>query len=206
MRLSPLDESGKSVVASCVIHAVLLFGTTRWIVQPARFDVQAGAGGIEVSLIAGPLRLAESEKTAQSVPKSDGNISPNKTLEPSSSTAGDGISPVPGTDPATLYLPGGAATRQGGRFRNPAPEYPYAAIRQKQQGLVMLRAVIDKTGRPLSVEVLQSSGFSLLDESALRTVRRWKFDAAHIGFIPVQSKIVIPIRFVLEDRLSDLQN
>lgn len=182
--------------------------------QPPRYEVQAGTGGMEVSLIAAPLpapapsnapailEVPEPEPQEQASESTEETppAEPSATYAANSPYVGDGSSPVPGNDPTTLYLSGGAATGRGGRLRNPAPPYPYAAIRRQQQGLVILEAVIDKAGRPTSVEIRESSGFPLLDQSALRTVRRWKFDAAHIGFLPVQSRIVIPIRFTLDNR------
>ena len=207
---------GGSLLASCVVHAALLFGTTGLVMRPASYDVDRGSGGMEVSLIAAP--PAADAVSAAAVAPAPGTAGPEdetakddiveaeplpaSTVVPAavSPSAGDGSSPVSGTDPTTLYLSGGAATGGGTRFRNPAPAYPYAAIQQRQEGLVTLEAVIDKAGRPVSVAVIASSGFALLDQSALRTVRRWTFDAAHIGFLPVQSRIVIPVRFVLTER------
>ena len=214
--LGYVGDYRKSFFASCVVHGVVLFGTTGLLMQPPRYDVEAGTGGMEVSLIAAPLPLDNAspvpqtpripeEQPAQPVTPNDwvlDSVSPNAPKQ-SSPYVGDGSSLVAGKDPTTLYLSGGAATGKGGRFRNPAPPYPYAAIQQKQEGLVMLQAVIDQAGRPLSVEIAQSSGFPLLDQSALHTVRRWKFDAAHLGFLPIQFKILIPIRFILEERLSE---
>lgn len=227
-------DHGGSALASCAVHAVLLFGTTSLMLQPARYEVEAGTGGIEVSLIAAPLPPAGSlavpapmvppkveEVLAAPASADDWVLDPVtpdihpegiSTAEPpaieeppdalrqASAVYGDGSSPGLGIDPTTLYLTGGAASGTGGRRKNPAPPYPYAAIQQQQEGLVLLQAVIDHSGRPLNVEVVESSGFPLLDQSALRTIRRWKFDAAHIGFLPVQSKILIPIRFVLDER------
>lgn len=234
-----------SWLLSGAVHAGLLFGTTGAVMQPPRFEVEAGSGGVEVSLIAAPLPSATPARATPSTPSApepsaedqagaqDWGLTPAQTPDTesvsklsegggtapvetppskeaavaaaSSPLVGDGSAPVPGRDPTTLYLPGGAAGGgRGGRLKNPAPAYPYAAIRQRQEGVVTLLAVIDPAGRPLSVEIMTSSGFPLLDESALRTVRRWTFDPAHLGFLPVQSRIAIPIRFVLDDRLTDL--
>ena len=238
MRL-PQWAQGQSggVLASCLVHGVLLFSATGVITQPPRYEVQAGWGGAEVSLVAAPLPSAATPAAAPQpaipeVPKDavptaaddwrleEIPLPPPQEAVPEPAAAevlpadaaaataspyvGDGSSPIPGQDPTTLYLQGGALTGQGHRFKNPAPPYPYAAIRQQQQGTVLLKATIDKAGRPVTVEVMESSGFSLLDDSALRTVRRWKFDPAHIGFLPVHARIVIPIRFTLDERLTDL--
>ncbi len=207
-------NQGGSLLASCMVHAALLFGTTGLVVRPARYAVDSGSGGMEILLIAAPPSTDVVGAAVTTVPEPvgpqeataedaivDAEPLPVSTVVPAASpSAGDGSSPVSGTDPTTLYLSGGAATGGGTRFRNPAPPYPYAAIQQRQEGLVTLEAVVDKAGRPVSVEVVERSGFPLLDQSALHAVRRWKFDAAHIGFLPVQSRIVIPVRFVLTER------
>lgn len=230
-----MNGHGTSFAASCAIHAALLFGTTGMMMQSARYDVEAGIGGTEVSLIAAPWPVAETaqvpaaplvlnEEPAQEagaddwaldpvpVPVASAGTPPNaptpsaleqpNALRQSSPYVGDGSSPVVGQDATTLLRVGGALSGQGGRLKNPAPPYPYAAIRQGQEGVVILAVSIDKAGRPLRVDVTQSSGFLLLDQSALRTVRRWTFDPAHIGFLPVQSSILVPIRFVLDERLK----
>lgn len=228
-----MSGHGYSVLASCAVHAGLLFGATGAIMQPVRYDVENGTGGMEVSLIAAPLppmdaapvpaipRIVEEQPSALPPSPDDwlldsvrpppqegaaGAPTPraeerSDALRQDASVYGDGSSPVSGKDPTTLFLSGGALSGKGRRMKNPAPSYPFESIRQQQEGVVMLEALIDKAGRPLSVEMQRSSGFPLLDQSALRTVRRWKFDAAHIGFLPVESRIVIPIRFVLEERL-----
>ncbi|MDO8730682.1 MAG: energy transducer TonB, partial [Candidatus Omnitrophota bacterium] len=177
-----------SFLLACGLHAVLLFGTAGLFVQPPRYDVQSGSGGMEISLVAAPARPA-GNPSALSVPEAgpeseEDGLTEEKAEAAGAGAVGDGSSPVPGQDPTTFYLPGGAASGTGGRFKNPAPAYPYQAIRENQQGVVVLEICVDKNGRPTSVEVAQSSGFPLLDQSALWTVRRWKFDPAHVGFIP----------------------
>ncbi len=217
MKIPPLGDSGAGFLIACGMHGFLLFGTTAMIAQPPRYEVEAGAGGIEVSLVAAPLP-SQKQNAPLSIPKPPEEeakpaLPDDLALEPvplpetrgELPYIGDGSSAVSGKDTTTLTLPGGAATGKGGRFRNPAPAYPYQAIRQGQQGVVLLEVRVDKAGRPTSVEISESSGFSLLDESALRTVRRWKFDPAHVGFLPVNARIRIPIRFVLEDVLKRLR-
>ena len=184
-----------SFLLACGLHAVLLFGTAGVFVQPPRYDVQSGSGGMEISLVAAPARPAGKPSAS-----SEEGLIEKKAEAADSGAVGDGSSPVPGQDPTTFYLPGGAVSGTGGRLKNPAPAYPYQAIRENQQGVVVLEILVDKSGRPTSVEIAQSSGFPLLDQSALWTVRRWKFDPAHVGFIPTHARIRVPIRFTLEKK------
>jgi protein TonB len=82
---------------------------------------------------------------------------------------------------------------------NPAPRYPLDARRNGWEGVVVLKAFVDKSGRPTKVELEKSSGYSSLDESALKTVKTWRFRAARIGKMVVESSVRLPVRFELND-------
>lgn len=83
---------------------------------------------------------------------------------------------------------------------NPKPPYPMLARRLGAQGVVLLRVQVREDGSVAAVELARSSGFSILDESATRTVREsWRFVPARMDDSPVVSWVEVPIRFVLED-------
>ncbi len=86
-----------------------------------------------------------------------------------------------------------------GYFQNQPPEYPLRAKQLHQEGLVILGVEIDQKGMPVKIEVQQSSGYQMLDQAALKAVRRWRFQPERIGDMPVASKVSIPIRFRLEE-------
>ena len=79
--------------------------------------------------------------------------------------------------------------------RNPKPAYPLAARRRRQEGLVLLSVKVSEEGIAARVTLKQSSGFRLLDEAALETVRDWEFEPARIGEFAVESEIEVPVRF-----------
>ncbi|MGH7968111.1 MAG: energy transducer TonB, partial [Limisphaerales bacterium] len=54
----------------------------------------------------------------------------------------------------------------------PQPPYPKIALEQAQQGSVTLRLTVDDAGLISSIEVARSSGFPILDRSAMDFVRR----------------------------------
>jgi protein TonB len=59
---------------------------------------------------------------------------------------------------------------------------------------------VDEEGKSKSVEVYQSSGFALLDQAAVETVRkRWRFYPAREGEKRVENRIRIPIEFSLRN-------
>lgn len=83
-------------------------------------------------------------------------------------------------------------------LRNPAPPYPALSKRMGEEGKVVLRVSVNPQGTADSVDIKTSSGSPRLDESAQKTVRNWKFVPAKRGDAPVQSWVLVPIIFKLE--------
>ncbi len=83
-------------------------------------------------------------------------------------------------------------------FQNPSPPYPELAKQMRQEGLVLLAVDVDREGRPIKVEIEQSSGYRMLDQSALTAVNHWKFQPGRIGDLAVESKVTVPVRFKLQ--------
>lgn len=81
---------------------------------------------------------------------------------------------------------------------NPAPSYPSVAKRKKQQGKVILDVLLNAKGRVDSIRIYRSSGYTSLDKSALKAVRRWRFKPQKLGGIAVASKVYVPVVFELD--------
>jgi protein TonB len=81
---------------------------------------------------------------------------------------------------------------------NPVPAYPVLSRRLGEQGRVVLRVLVNPGGRAEEVQVRTSSGSTRLDDSALETVKRWKFVPAKQGAEPVPAWVLIPVSFRLE--------
>lgn len=79
----------------------------------------------------------------------------------------------------------------------PKPVYPRKALRRREEGLVLLCVMVTTEGMPANVEMVQSSGYSLLDDAAVAAVKNWQFIPARIGNIAIASNVEIPIRFRL---------
>lgn len=77
------------------------------------------------------------------------------------------------------------------------PAYPDEARRRGWQGRVVLRAHVSAAGTVTAVEVVQSSGYALLDAAAAAAVRGWTFYPARRGETPVSSTVRIPVEFKL---------
>ena len=90
---------------------------------------------------------------------------------------------------------GGARVAYG---TNPLPAYPLVARRLGKEGVVLLEVLVAPDGRAADVRMIRSSGFAPLDESAVTTVReRWRFVPARRDGVPVESRVMVPIRFRL---------
>ena len=83
-------------------------------------------------------------------------------------------------------------------LHNPAPPYPPQSRRMSEEGKVILRVEVSAEGRAENIEIKTSSGSARLDESALRTVRSWRFIPAKRGETAVSSWVLVPIIFKLE--------
>lgn len=189
-----------SAALSLLFHLALLLGGGRLLAQPAEYGIEAGTGGMELHLVAALPSSVSGEPSAQAdhadTPEA---LEPIQHTAPVSPFVGDGSSPVPGQDATTLHAAGGGQTSARPNYlKNPVPPYPLEARRLGQQGLVLLRVAVDARGQAERVELAQRSGFSLLDASAVTTVRRWKFRPARVGGLPVACDVEVPIRFTLE--------
>jgi protein TonB len=83
--------------------------------------------------------------------------------------------------------------------RNAPPAYPRLARERGWEGEVLLRVVVTEGGRVREVTVERSSGHALLDSTALRAVRRWRFHPCRLGATPVEGEVRIPVRFELRE-------
>lgn len=86
------------------------------------------------------------------------------------------------------------------QFRvKPSPiAYPRLARRQALQGEVLVEVWLDKHGKQLKRELLQSSGHDILDQAALKAIAKWRFAQHQIDGQPWAHRVRIPVRFNLD--------
>lgn len=105
------------------------------------------------------------------------------------------------TDPATETAPTDQARIQASvplYHLNPPPTYPAVARRRNYQGTTLLDVLVDSQGRAAQVRVNQSSGFAILDRSAVTAVRQWRFEPARRRDRPVEMWVQVPVKFELK--------
>jgi TonB family protein len=79
------------------------------------------------------------------------------------------------------------------------PPYPQFAREQGWEGTVVLRIRVNQQGSVDSVKTQKSSGFPILDDSALRSVKSWSFEPAKDGEFLLTATVDLPIRFDLDE-------
>lgn len=80
---------------------------------------------------------------------------------------------------------------------NQKPIYPAEAKRLGQQGRVVVRVLIESDGRPSAAVIRESSGFPVLDQAALDSVKSWTYVPGKRNGVPEKMEFNVPITFTL---------
>ena len=64
----------------------------------------------------------------------------------------------------------------------------------------MLMVEVLENGRAGEISIENSSGYELLDDAAIKGVRRWRFVPARKGSRAVRARVRIPVEFNLRDK------
>lgn len=80
---------------------------------------------------------------------------------------------------------------------NPKPPYPKAAFRVGAEGTVEVAVEVNPDGSVSTVSLAQSSGNEWLDQSALDTVKGWRFRSARKDGVLIKTVVRVPITFRL---------
>jgi protein TonB len=89
----------------------------------------------------------------------------------------------------------GPGIREPKKLVHVAPQYPVIALQTKVQGVVILEAILDVTGRVDRVKVLR--GHPLLDDAAIRAVEQWRYTPTELNGVPVPVLMTITVNFSL---------
>ena len=98
--------------------------------------------------------------------------------------------------------PGGnaAGDRQPTPAYQPKPTYPAFARRLGHEGRVVIRIQVLSSGEVAAASIERSSGYAVLDEAALATIKRWRFRPAQRVGQPVDATLNVPINFKLQEQ------
>jgi protein TonB len=79
----------------------------------------------------------------------------------------------------------------------PQPGYPVASRRLHEQGVVVLRVLVDERGRAQQLSIHESSGHQRLDHAALDAVSRAAFKPYVANGLAQRVYVLVPIEFAL---------
>jgi len=82
---------------------------------------------------------------------------------------------------------------------NPPPVYPEIARIHGYEGIVLVSAEILPDGRVGNMKIRKSSGYAILDQSAIEAVKPWKFEPAKKSGNPFTVWVELPIKFILHN-------
>lgn len=213
-----------SAFAAIFIHALVFFCWTKISLEQNAYAI-GNRGSVEMILSSVPLEEMHSEQTSpqvvEPIPQPDPVKVPTEFKKkvivkpvkkevvrqqaaPSVEAIKNESQPVSNLDSARKVsgdsqgeVAKGGSTAEPDYLNNPPPKYPNESRRRHEEGVVLISAAIDSSGRVKSLDISKSSGFSLLDESAISAVRNWKFKPARFAGIAIDSSVEIPVRFSL---------
>lgn len=117
---------------------------------------------------------------------------------------GSGISGLKGSGTGKKGPGGGSGDGRSGtsvpRYgENPKPVYPLEARQKGYEGEVLLKIEVLQNGRVGEVQAEKSSGYEILDQSAIAAVKKWRFVPASKGGVNIPCWVNIPFKFQLRD-------
>ena len=77
------------------------------------------------------------------------------------------------------------------------PVYPKLALKRRWQGEALVQALVNEQGVTERVELVQSTGYTLLDQSALTAVSAWSFAAAELDGLNTRAWVQVPVNFTI---------
>jgi protein TonB len=136
-----------------------------------------------------PIEAIEEAPTAAPIPAQTKTIDETPAAKPE--TTSSPLSAASGGPPAiTMAKP---------IYRlNSVRAYPSLAKRRGYEGTVILDVLVDETGRVVELEVAQSSGFRILDRSAMADVKAWRFEPARKGGRAISMPVKVPVRYEID--------
>ncbi len=181
---------------SAAVHAGVMFGFGSYAVsapRPGMFEP------MEVALLAEPASNSVPDSAVEPKPTSDTEAREILRATESGADRHDAdAAALPENSPAAGNEAVVESRYDVAALNNPKPPYPLSARRNGAQGRVILSVQVSAGGASNEVLLKRSSGYAVLDDAALQTVRRWRFVPARRGATPVDSWVDVPIIFRLE--------
>ncbi len=186
------DPFMRSLIISATVHAALLGGGV-FTPRAMHYPVAQSLSSIDVAII--------HELEFQPPLDDDAVMTVSESaLEEVIDKKAQELKPQQPIAEASTPIQGALSEAKPDMVFNPAPTYPQQARRNGWQGKVLLKVFVSAAGKVDQIKLEQGSGYAILDQAALNTVKRWRFKPAQIGAMPLSSVVSIPIIFLLEEK------
>ncbi|MFH1383853.1 MAG: energy transducer TonB [Candidatus Omnitrophota bacterium] len=208
------------IAVALAVHGGLLYGDIGAVAPPV-YTVRHAPSSIEISLVATKPVPKEVVKEREVVvtkplphtPQKKNEERPVKITKPLQKVKPEKVKedtpekepvdrPVQEATPLLNTQQGALIEPKPLSFYNASPIYPRVARERGYEGTVILRVTVLPSGKPGSIEVKESSGYVVLDNAALRAVKKWQFTPAKKDDIALESSVDIPVVFVLRNHLK----
>jgi len=200
--LSFVSRRGTFGVIIAVVHVALIYVVTSWSPARAVFSSEP----IEASIVEMPTPPSDSPPPLQPpvVPVTMPVIEPpliTLTEEPPVNAITVAVAETP--PPATPAPAAPRVVTDVAYVEPPQPRYPPESKRSGEEGLVVLRVLINELGRAARVEIEHSSGHTRLDEAARAAVQRALFRPYVENGVARMALATIPIEFTWKSHRAD---
>ncbi len=184
------------------VHLALIYVVTSW--SPVRIALEAAP--IQASILEAP--APPSDTPPPPVPQLEQPILPvveqplvTITEEPPPNAITVVVAeqpPAPVVAPATPHIVTDVAYVEA-----PQPRYPPESRRSGEEGLVILRVLINEIGDVARIDIERSSGHARLDDAACQAVKRARFRPYVENGVARMALATIPIEFNWKSRRAD---
>ena len=89
-------------------------------------------------------------------------------------------------------------TRPSFSARPTPPSYPRQARRRGVEGVATYEVWLDAEGKQIKQALVNSSGALMLDNAALKAIKKWKFSPHTVNGRAIAHRVQIPVRFKLD--------
>jgi TonB family protein len=180
--------SGHPILAPAAIEAVKQWKYKPYLLNGEPVEVETS---VTVNFTLSDKPAAENESVAGDVPGGiPGGVSFGVVGTVKPATPGDATHP-----PQPLRVRVSSGVMQGLLLTKVQPQYPPDAKDQHIQGLVVLKAIVDKEGNVSNIQLI--TGHPELAPAAIEAVKQWKYKPYLLNGTPVEIETQIQVNFTL---------
>lgn len=184
-----------------VVVAAHLAALTVWSKQP--YTYAANTHELSLSLaVAAQASPPAIPQPRQAAPAIVPMPAPAEEPHPSATAAQAVAATAPSVAPAAPAIADTEPDYRASYLNNTPPFYPMVARRNGLQGRVILNVEVLADGMCGKINIHKSSGYAMLDNAALQTVRNWRFMPARQAGHAVDKWFMIPVQFSLKDNAA----